>query len=453
MLIVAAITIVVVLLVIRIAIPIVGLTIANKILPDLLNTDASIGFVNMALLRGRVSSGEILIKQPDGFEDGTLFSLGNVAINIDLPSLKNGPITVESIVIDDIELNIIRGTNGIMNLASLVDSSTTNAPTTNETTETSPAESPAVGIKTIKVSNLTFSYVDLSYDPPLVIQIEDLNLTITNILFDPKQTDSEELITSLDLTALFKQTNLHDAFIGITAKLGVLGTNIPAANAAIRIGGFELDLIKPALPPAISTTIATTLGGSCIDVYTDVSVSEKVWDLLVQIKTADNTMRYAEGGTLSNRKIDTSTALGNVVTRPGAIIGGLVGNAGGAGIKVIEGAGKTTATVGEGTIKVIEGLGKGLFETAKGVATADLVGIKDGLLGTTVGTIKETASAVVDTANTAINSIGDVATSATGKDNTDAWRAGCEERWQKLWDEAQQKVESAPYPHPKTVTK
>jgi hypothetical protein len=116
-------------------------------------------------------------------------------------------------------------------------------------------------------------------------------------------------------------------------------------------------------------------------------------------------------------------------------------------------AAKTTAAVGKGALKVVGSLGKGVFKTAKGVATADLGGISDGLKTATVGTVTEVAEGIVDTATAAVEGVGETATAAIGKDETDAWRAGCEVRWEKLWKEARSEVAAAPYPRPEAETK
>ncbi len=437
------ISIAILLIALRIAIPIIVVVVANKTLPGLLNTDASIGFVNMLLLRGRISTGDITIKQPNGFEGDNLFSLGKVAVELDISSLKNGPITIDSITIDDLELNIVCNTNGVMNLASLANTSNTNTPATND--ETSASSPPAVVINKIEIRNLSLTYHDKTFEPPLLNQIYNLNMTITNIIFDPSQSSGKELITGMELSALSKQSEMHDAFVGITARTGVLGTNVPAVNAIVRFTGIELKRLNMLIPAGISQA----LGGSCVDFYVDLAMASDILDCKAKIKTADNTMRLSIGGTPTKPIVDKSTALGNVVTRPGAIIGGLIGDTSGAGLKVVTGAGKTTAAVGVGTAKVVGGFGKGLFRTAKGVVTADMDHIKGGLYDTTVGTASKAKDTVVNTAGTASSSVGDVASTAVGKSGSDAWRDGSEERWNKLWIEAQENISTAPYPQPK----
>jgi hypothetical protein len=435
---ITAITIAVIIISIRVAIPIAGVVVANKVLPEILGTDAGIRLINMVLFRGRVAVRGIKIAQPDGFDGPPLFSLKKVAVNVKLPTLMNDePITIQSITIDDLCLNMIRDTNGVINISQLAQSSDTN-----QTASTSAP--PAIIVEKISISNLAFSYTDQAYNPPLNIKIKKCDATITNIIFDVTQGAAKQLNTSIILTALIEQSGMHNAFIGITAKLGMNGTNIPAANAAVRLSGFELSSISSLVPMGVKQT----LGGDCVDIYVDLAIDADILDCKAKVKTDNNTMRLTIGGTPAVPVVDKSTALGNVVTRPGAIIGGMLGDATGTGIQVVAGAGKTITAAGTGAGRIVSGIGKGLFHTAKGVATADLKGIKDGALETTVGTAKETAHTVSDTAGTAAHGVGDAASAARGKGDADAWRSGSEQRWNKLWQEAQQEVEAAPYPAP-----
>jgi hypothetical protein len=447
-----------ILILLRVAIPVVGVAVANRMLPGILGTDASIGGLDMVLLRGRVSTGGIQIAQPEGFEGGPLLSLGNASVDVSIPSLMKGPITVESVTIDALALELIKNTNGTLNVEMLAGGGDKNAPvSTNVVAESEAPEMastntaaapPAIAVNEVVIRSLAVSYRDFTFDPPLVVQIEDCNVTITNVLFDPAQADGEKLDGDVLLTALLKQPDLHDAFIGLTAKLGVVPLGVPAANAAVRVVGLELKLIATALPTGILTTITATLGGSCVDAYADIAVAVDILDLQARIKTADASMVFAMGGTPDDPQVDKSTALFNLIGRPGALVGGVASDVGSAGVKVVGAAGKTTAALGGGAVKVVGSIGKGLFKTAKGVATADVSAIGEGLKTTTVGTVTTAADAVVDTASTAATGVGDAASAAVGKDDTDAWQAGSEARWLELWAEAKAKVEAAPFPRP-----
>jgi len=433
-----------ILIIIRIAIPIAGVIAVNRLLPGILGTECRIGHINLLLIRGRAAVGRIKIEQPQGFEGEPLFKLKRISVNADLSSFKSDRTpTIESVTIKELSLNLIRNTDGTMNIASLGSSSATNTPAgTNSEDEVSSPQ--AIVLNKLTVNDMSLSYLDLTYDPPITVKMENCNLTLTNLLFDASQTDTEKLDTSLILTAVLKQQDMHDAFIGISAELGVLGTNVPPVNSAVRITGLELSTLGASVPAGVPQI----LGGSCVDIYIDLAMAIDILDCKAKVKTEDHTMPLAVGGTPSHIIVDKSTALGNVITRPGALIGGLIGDTGGAGLELIKGAGKTTAAVGSGAAKIVGGLGKGLFHTAKGVATADLEGIKHGVHESTVGTAKETMHTVSDTAGTAAHSVGDAASSAVGKDDADAWRSGSKTRWTELWQKAKKKVKEAPFPKP-----
>jgi hypothetical protein len=440
-----------ILVVLRVLLSVGGVAITNRVLPGILGTAASIESADMGLLRGRVSVGGIQIFQPLGFEGAPLFSLGTAAVNVSLPSLLNGPLTVESVMVDRLELNLIRNQDGLLNIAALAGGDT-NAPLeeAEDETESDPSPPKAVAVQKLNVRALSISYRDLSYDPPLAIHVAECNVSVTNLLFDPFSAGEPLLDSTVSLTALLKQPDFHDGYVGLVARLGVLSTNAPPTVAAIRIVGLEL---KSGLDAVVPPGVAQTLGGNCVDAYADLAMAVDILDLKARIKTEDNTMPFAVGGMPSAPRIDKSTALFSLVSRPTMLVGGVVTDVSSAGVEVVEGAAKTTAAVGKGALKVVGSLGKGVFKTAKGVATADLGGISDGLKTATVGTVTEVAEGIVDTATAAVEGVGETATAAIGKDETDAWRAGCEVRWEKLWKEARSEVAAAPYPRPEAETK
>ncbi len=435
-----------ILVVLRVVLSVGGVAIANRVLPGILGAAVSIESLDMVLSRGRVSAGGIVIRQPVDFEGGPLFSLGDVAVDVSLTSVFNGPLTVESVTVDRLELNLIKNKDGVFNVAALVGGSDTNAlAETEPEAREEPSEPMAVVVKILNIRDLTVSFQDLTYDPPIVVSVAECNVSAANLLFDPVFTGEAELRSSVILTALLKQSEFPDAFIGLTARLGVLTKEAPAVVGATRVIGVEL---KSGFSAVVPPGVIQALGGSCIDVYADLAVAADILDLKVQVKTADNTMPFAIGGTPSDWYIDKSTALFSLVSRPTMLVGGVVTDVGSAGVEAVGGAARTTAVVGLGAIKVVGSVGKGVLKMAKGVATTDLGDIGNGLKTATVGTVTETAEAIVDTATAAVEGVGDTATAAIGKDETDAWRAGSEARWEALWEEARSEVASAAYPRP-----
>ncbi len=438
---ISLISLLVIILAIRLAIPIGGVIIANKILPDILGTDAHIGYISLLLVRGRAAIGKIHIAQPKEFKGAPFLTLKKASIHIDLPSLKKGPIKIQAVTIDSLNINLIRNSNGVFNATSLFASSDTN-----EVEETASTSSPpSVVIEKLNVRNLAVSYNDYSYDPPISIHLIKGNISLTNLVFDPQNPAPKKLITSLCATAILKQKDSNDAYLGMTSRIGYLGTEIPAVNTLLRLSGFELMSIKPLLV----TGIISTLGGSSVDVNLDLAMAEDILDCQVAIATKGNTMRVGIGGTPTNPVVDKSTALGNVITRPGAVVGNLLKDSSGAGLAVVKGAGKTVGTAGKGAARMVGGFGKGAFHTVKGVATLNFKGATKGASEMTIGTVKKAGKTVSKTAGTAMHTVGKAEGKMLGGSRKDDWREGTQERWKKRWEDAVKQIEKMPYPAPK----
>jgi len=428
--------------VIRVAIPIAGTVAANRVLPEVLGTDAQIGNISMVLVRGKLSVGDIKVGQPQGFEGAPLLTLKRIGVDIDLSSLRKGPLTIEDVTVTDLNLNLICDSNGVINATALAQSSDTNAP--EPSAETSAP--PAVVVEKFNVSNLSVKYTDYSCDPVMVIDITNLNITATNIVFDPAAAGGTNLLTALTLTAVMKQAGVtNDAYLGVTARTGVLGTGIPAVNLLARLSGFDLKTVKALLVPGITQT----LGGSCIDAYVDLVLASDVLDCKAVVKSKGASLPFAVGGTPEHPEVDKSTALGNLVTRPGAVVGSLVKDTAGAGVALAKGAGSTVAAAGSGAARTVAGLGKGLFHTAKSVATLDIKGAGKGLSEATVGTVKNAAGMVGDTAGAAVQGVAETGSTLSGQARGDNWRTASRERWETQWDEALREIKKMPYPQPR----
>jgi hypothetical protein len=437
-----------ILIVLRVAIPICTVAVANRLLPGLLGTAASIDLIDMVILRGRASTGGIMVYQPPGFDGPPLASLHQLTADIGIDSLFSSPLTIDTVTIDALQLNVIRNKDGVLNVESLA-GGTTNAPASeNEEpiVEGEPSVPVSVAIRELNIRDLAVSYRDLTYDPPLSVYMVDCDVCVTNLLFDPSQSGHSNLNSSVTLTARLRQPDRQDAFVGLTARLGILSTSPPPAVAAVRIIGLEL---KSGLDAVVPPGVSQALGGSCVDAYVDISMAPDILDCSAELKTEDTKLTIYVGGTPDNPQVDKSSALFNLVRRPTDLVQGVVTDVGSAGVEVVGGAAKTTAAVGLGALKVVGSVGKGFLKTAKGVATADLEEVGDGLKTATVGTVEETVDAVVDTATTVVVGVGDTASATVGKDDTDAWRAECASRWHSLWSEARGQVNEAPYPRPK----
>jgi len=444
----ALLVLLVILIVGRVGISIGTVPLLNTMLPGILGTGAAVDTVHIGPLNGHVSVRGLIIDQPDGFDGDPLCSLGNATIDVSTLSVLHAPFTIESINVDGLCLRLIRNTNGTLNVATLGSTADANAATAEErNTENDPdaEDSPSsacITITRVHIKNLSISYEDLSCDPPLRVHVADCDGTAVNILLDPAGGKEGILPGFIRLTARLEQPPRNDAYVGLQARVGIIGTNAPAVVAAMRAVGIEL---KP-LGAVVPTGTSQTLGGSCVDVYGDLRMSHLLLDANVDVKTEDCTLSMAVGGTPYEPNVDKSCALFNLITRPSALVGGIVADAGSATVEAAGATLKTTAALGLGALKTVGSIGMGVAQAGRGVVTADLDDVGEGLKTATVGTVSEAVDTVVDTTLTAADGVGSTASAAIGKADTDAWRATCRERWESLWLEARGAIHGAPYP-------
>ena len=160
------IVLIVLVVIIRLALPMVAVEIANRQLPGILNTEASIGSLQLGLLRGYISIRDLRIAQPEGFGEGHLLLAPEMRVKVKLSSLFHSPLTVEEIALTDWEVNIIKNADGVMNIDAIQpESSPELYPTAEPESGKKSEEDPAPAAKPILVQkffikNLTCSYID-----------------------------------------------------------------------------------------------------------------------------------------------------------------------------------------------------------------------------------------------------------------------------------------------------
>lgn len=143
--------------VVRLILPWAAVKIANRQLPELLNTSASIGSLELGMLRGYVSIGDLRVAQPEGFGDGDIIAVPVVSVKLKLASLLSPPLKVEEVHLIDCEVNLVKNRDGVMNLeAILAEFAGEDEPEILE----EKAAAKAILVQLFSVENLSFSYTD-----------------------------------------------------------------------------------------------------------------------------------------------------------------------------------------------------------------------------------------------------------------------------------------------------
>ena len=432
----------VLLIVVLMAIPPIAVKVVNAKSGDFLNAQVTLKDIDLNLFRGYVGLEGLHVAQPEGFVGDALLDLAHAHVNVKMGSLLHPPIVISDVRVEGLAMHIIKDTNGVLNVERLAKT----PPQPKEDRPEKPGsagEPPAVALERLAVSDLNVRYSDFSLgDGTLDVAIRDLLLTVTDILFDPAAPVDKAMPGRVLMTARLDQGEQPNARLGVIARLGVLSTNVPAVNAAVRLSGAELKAYDVVLPPGT----AATLGGSCLDLAADAVVSPDILDVKAAIITKGSTMPMSVGGTPANPQVNLGDVAGLLGARLGGQVTSMAGNVGSAGVEVAGTAVKSAVAVGQGAGRIVGALGGGLFKAVKGVATGDIKAAGEGLKDSTVGSVKAAVGTVTNVTMTAVSGVGEAAGKGSGKASADAWREGVSSRWEQEWTTTVKVVDSMPYP-------
>ena len=432
---------IVIAVILRIAVPPLVRVYAPPAISRQLRADLAFDSLGLGLLRGFVSLRGLSIQQPKGFEgDRPLLQIRNISANLATTDLLRKKVRLQEAVIDKLSLHVVRHADGVLNLQQIGPEKTTE-PDVHGKPATSPP--PPVTLERVRIQEAVVSFSDFSVQPPVNIALTNLNLELTNLQFDVAEAGiATNMPGQLLVTAGLLQPGFTNGYVGISAVIGILGTNIPPVNAALRVVGFDLRSLSGLLPAGVSSAI----GGSVLDLVGDASVADDWLRANARIITAGNTLRMGVGGTPRKPDIDKSTALFNLISRPTAFVTKTATGVAEAGLT----AGKTVITTagkaGEGVLGGIVNIGRGATDIAKSATRGDLRGIGDGFVDATAGTVTGVVGSVAGTTRNALEGVGQTLSDATGQSQQRDWQTEVHARWLVHWKEAQDFTATAPYP-------
>jgi hypothetical protein len=404
-------------------------------------------------MQGSLSIRDLRIPQPEGFDKGSLLSLPELNATFRVTSFKQPSLTLEKIGLKGLEVHLAKNKKGELNASLLVPEP---SPDPAHSTPAGEGSTPGPdGPKTLDVlterltiDDGTFSYDNSSVgDDPVSVLLAGLQLTADHLHLAPSRSGEKDLPGSVRLTGRLVQPPHPNGLLGLFARIGILGDDLPTLNAALRIGGLELESLGSVVPAGASTT----LGGDSLDLSVDLALAPEVLDTKVKVEApAGQTLSFSVGGTPRQPALETSDVLFTLMLRSGGGIGNLAGNVGGAGAELAATTVTSAAAVGIGTAKAVGSVGLGLFDTTKGAATADLDTMLEGFHKTTAGMAEQMAGGFVDAGDKMATGTVEAGSATAGMDRTKDWRASHNERWSQAWQEAQARVREMPYPKPRT---
>ena len=184
--------------------------VANKMLPEVLGTEASVEKIHLQPLRGLAAIHGLKIAQPEGFGEGQALELGKILAKVDVSSLKSAEgILIEAIELQGLTANIEKDADGQLNLAQLgrrpregeggpgsgspSDAGETEDLPAEETEGEDPVEEaeaeaepfPGIRIARVAVSEIAVSYRDdTTGDKPIEMALGNLDITLTDAVVE-----------------------------------------------------------------------------------------------------------------------------------------------------------------------------------------------------------------------------------------------------------------------------
>jgi hypothetical protein len=417
------------------ALPSVLVTVSNQGLSRHLATPAKLDSVDLGLLDYRVTLQGLRISQPDGFSGDPVLNLPEARVKLVLSSLFGSSLTIEEVMITDLSVHVVRDENGDLNVVHLLQPQARDAGTTE-------ARKP-VHIKRVSIGNMTIRYTDSALsDESVDITINRVGAVITDLYLDPAGSGGHPLDGRAEMTGYFVQPGMSDAPLGIIVRFGPIDTTqpIPAARAAMRLAGGELQPWQALLPRGLSQAI----GGDIIDINVDATISTDALDCSVAVVTpAGDALRLSVGGTPRRPEVEQGGVRGVVADRAKEAGWNTLGNMGDTGGELGRTALSSAAVAGKGAVSTVWGTVTGLVETASTVSKGHIVAGGAGFLGTVRSTVTDAGHMVGDTGASLLAGGARTASAAGGGDRNELWRADTQRRWARSWEQARRSVEES----------
>jgi len=419
------------------ALPTFVRVIANKQLPNALTVPATLGDVDLSLLRGHVALHDLVVPQPEGFGPGNAVDMGCLSLKLVPSSLSGERLIVREVSLVDTTIHAVMDDNRVLNFAKIAQ------PSDEEQTPTEPSESSPVLIERIHLENVHVMWSGNPRDvtKPLNITISNLTIEVTNLLIDPNAPADHK--TDISVQFEIPQGTGPAAHFALDAVLSALTGVVPSLNATTRFTGFELDTVEGILIPGARTAV----GGNAFDLSMDLQVSPEVLDGEIVLESdKGNRQPFKIGGTLEKPDLPIKDLFANVLKRPVTKAFKAVGDSGKAALGVAGGAGKATLEVAKGAGGAVANVGKNAGRLLGGLIKGDIKEAGKALKDGTIGTVEGATEAVVKSGEAAVKGVASGAGDLTGNAEEKEWLATVDERFKRQHVEAKTLLQEMSWP-------
>ncbi|HHT9136140.1 MAG TPA: AsmA family protein [Candidatus Wunengus sp. YC60] len=204
----------VILLACRLTLPYIAKNIIEGKLNKRLGVQATIGNLNLSLLKGSVTLREITINNPSGFDSDPCLSIQKVYVDVSLFSLLSKKIQIELIDIQHFILRIQRNKDGRFNFKSILEHvKSTSTHSSREPTGVQFKKGLFLGL--FKAEDVQISFTDhVVSEPPLLTELKDISISLKSFCYpgNSLETNSEILVSGQLMATKTCPLLIHSTF-------------------------------------------------------------------------------------------------------------------------------------------------------------------------------------------------------------------------------------------------
>ena len=439
----------------------IALWAANRALPGVLGTEASVKFIEVEPLAGLAVARGLRIAQPRGFGDGTLLELDGLKLSLDIGTISGGKrIVIRNIEMQGLRVHLVRNAHGAMNVMNL------GPPRVAHLTST-PAEEHADSVggeerdpetsepfrgilieqltirrgdSTNNHSVLVYEHAGKDQEESLVFKLTDLDARMEHLLLFPEQEPSASPVL---IDAVLDQGAHPPARLGIRARCGAIRAGVPALNVQGVLTGLLLESFGAHIPPHSREAI----GGAGMDIHVAMSMHSQAMELGARAVT-DRGLQYPLR--VGGRWGEIETSLGPFAFLAGGrLVGGAVNlarDSAEAVRTVARGATGGVRDLKDGAEDAREGMVEGLLKTSGSILKGDPKKSPENLHHTVKHTAKQVSEAARRAGRTAAHTATEAVGQLTSAGIDPAWTEAIAERHRDAMNEARADLAGMPFP-------
>jgi hypothetical protein len=395
----------------------------------------------------------IKVDQPPGFDNRKLFGLEQFTVISEKTVGLGQELVIKEAKLQGLTSSLIMRSDGVTNLQVLIEALRDTDEAARPSKEEKGAErgtpSAKLDLQPVLLEHIMLNggpvvYRDIvSAEESLEAYLDKIKMDIEGLRLFSDQKDVKPASASISFE-LEQPGELPTAYFGTVADVGPIGNGVPMVNTQVRLAGLKLDTLGSLVPKATRTA----LGASGLDMGAALAIDADSINLNASVLT-DRNIRY-EGitvqGPLNKPVVKIGPVMAGVFDRVADGLGNLGIDVLGSTVSIAEGGVDTALELGSGAAKVGVNLGKSLFDTTVGLLTLQKEKVKEGVSGSTTGTVDITKNSVKKSGNVAGDSLKRSGTGLKGQERIDAWDQEIPNRYQEYMQHAHNVLADMPYP-------